>query len=435
MTPARLVAFEILRRVDAGSYASVLLADREADLEPRDRALCHELVMGVLRWQLWLDHVIEHFANRKVSGLDLPVKIALRIGLYQLRFLSRIPPSAAVNESVNLVRMARLRSAEGFVNAVLRRSTREPEYDPAAKLSDPIERLSVETSHPRWLIDRWIKLIGFAEAQALAVANNQAAPVAFRVVQNQEEILERLSAAGARLEASEIMNGAWRVSGAGELLRQLADQGRIYIQDEASQLAAQAVEAQSGDKVLDVCAAPGSKASQIAALGDIQVIAGDVHAHRIRTVLQAARTQRLTNLNCLILDGRVGLPFKDATFERVLVDAPCSGTGTLRHNPEIRWRISAQDLQDLPARQTQLLCNVARVVKPGGRLVYSTCSLEPEENEEVVAAFLETTNQFEPASLDVRKQLRTTAGAARTWPHRDDTEGFFIAAFHRKLQR
>ena len=436
MTPARLVSFEILRRVDAGSYASVLLADREAYLDPRDRALCHELVMGVLRWQLWLDHVIEHFADRKVAGLDLPVKIALRLGLYQLRFLSRIPASAAVNESVNLVRMARLRSAEGFVNAVLRRATREPEYDPSTALSDPIERLSVETSHPRWLLDRWVQLIGFAETQALAIANNHAAPVAFRLVEPRDEVLERLRAAGASLEASEIAAGAWRVSGGGgELLRLLADQGRIYIQDEASQLAAQTLEARAGDHVLDVCAAPGSKSSQIAALGEIHVIAGDVHEHRIRTVLQTSRTQRLTNLHCLILDGQVGLPFPDGTFERVLVDAPCSGTGTLRHNPEIRWRISAEDLQDLSARQRQLLCNAARVVKPGGRLVYSTCSLEPEENEGVVAAFLEMTDQFEPASVEVKKELRTTAGTARTWPHRDDTEGFFIAALNRKAQR
>jgi 16S rRNA (cytosine967-C5)-methyltransferase len=435
VTPARLVAFEILRRVDAGSYASVLLADRGEGLDPRDRALCHELVMGVLRWELWLDHVIEHFVDRKLSGLDLPVKIALRLGLYQLRFLTRIPESAAVNESVNLVRLARLRSAEGFVNAVLRRATRESEYDPSAELRDPIERLSVETSHPRWLIDRWVESIGFEETQALAVANNHAAPVAFRAVKNRDEVLGQLRAAGARLEASEIVADAWRVSGAVELLRQLAAEGQIYIQDEASQLAAHAVEAQPGDRVLDVCAAPGSKSSQIAALGDILVIAGDVHEHRIRTVLQAARTQQLTNLNCLILDGQAGLPFVDGAFERVLVDAPCSGTGTLRHNPEIRWRISAEDLQDLASRQKQLLFNAARVVKPGGRLVYSTCSLEPEEDEQVVAAFLEMTDDFEPTSLEVKEGLRTMAGTARTWPHRDDTEGFFIAAFNRKLPR
>lgn len=435
VAPARLAAFEILRRVESGSYASVLLAASESDLEPRDRALCHELVMGVLRRQLWLDHVIEHFAQRSAASLDLPVRIALRLGLYQLRLLSRIPASAAVNESVNLVRLARLRSAEGFVNAILRRATREPEYDPSEELTDPIERLSVSTSHPRWMIERWVKAFGLAETQAFANANNQAAPVAFRVVEtgpSSSEVLGQLRSAGATLQPSEIVSGAWRISGGGELLHRLAREGQIYLQDEASQLIAQVVEAQAGDSVLDVCAAPGSKASQIAAVDGVRVIAGDIHEHRIRSVVQTARLQRLNNLNCLILNGEGGLPFRDGSFQRVLVDAPCSGTGTLQHNPEIRWRISAADLQDLSSRQRQLLSNASSVVKPGGRLVYSTCSVEPEENEAVVAAFLEMNDEFEPVSLPVDERLQTPSGAARTWPHRDDTEGFFIAAFTRK---
>ena len=435
VAPARLAAFEILRRVESGSYASVLLAASEDDLEPRDRALCHELVMGVLRRQLWLDRTIEHLAERSVTSLDLPVTIALRLGLYQLRFLSRIPASAAVNESVNLVRLARLRSAEGFINAILRRATREPEYDPSEELTDPIERLSVSTSHPRWMIERWVKAFGFAETEAFAQANNQAAPVAFRVVEtgpSSSEVLGQLRAAGATLQPSEIVTGAWRISGGGELLHRLVREGQIYLQDEASQLVAQVVEAQVGDSVLDVCAAPGSKASQIAAVDGVRVIAGDIHEHRIRTVVQTARLQRLNNLNCLIINGEGGLPFLDGSFERVLVDAPCSGTGTLRHNPEIRWRISAADLQDLSSRQRQLLFNASSGVKPGGRLVYSTCSVEPEENEAVVAAFLEMNDEFEPVSLPVDERLQTPSGAARTWPHRDDTEGFFIAAFSRK---
>lgn len=435
VAPARLAAFEILRRVESGSYASVLLAASESDLEPRDRALCHELVMGVLRRQLWLDHVIEHFAQRSAASLDLPVRIALRLGLYQLRLLSRIPASAAVNESVNLVRLARLRSAEGFVNAILRRATREPEYDPSEELTDPIERLSVSTSHPRWMIERWVKAFGLAETQAFANANNQAAPVAFRVVEtgpSSSEVLGQLRSAGATLQPSEIVSGAWRISGGEELLHRLAREGQIYLQDEASQLIAQVVEAQAGDSVLDVCAAPGSKASQIAAVDGVRVIAGDIHEHRIRSVVQTARLQRLNNLNCLILNGEGGLPFRDGSFQRVLVDAPCSGTGTLQHNPEIRWRISAADLQDLSSRQRQLLSNASSVVKPGGRLVYSTCSVEPEENEAVVAAFLEMNDEFEPVSLPVDERLQTPSGAARTWPHRDDTEGFFIAAFTRK---
>jgi len=186
VSPARLTAFEILRRVGEGAYASVLLASREDELSPPDRALCHELVMGVLRRQLWLDRLLEHYANRK-SGLDESVRIILRIGLYQLRFLSRVPASAAVNESVNLVHFARLRSAGSFVNAVLRRATREPEIDPTSNIQDPLEHVSVATSHPQWLIERWTKAFGNAEAEALAHANNDAAPVAFRVVKSRAQ--------------------------------------------------------------------------------------------------------------------------------------------------------------------------------------------------------------------------------------------------------
>ena len=434
MAPARLAAFEILRRVDAGGYASVLLASRAESLEPRDRALCHELVMGVLRYQLWLDHSIEYFAGRPIASLDLPVKLALRLGLYQLRFLSRIPPSAAVNESVNLVRYARVSSADSFVNAVLRRASREPEFDPAAAIEDPLERLAVSTSHPGWLIERWVAAFGREETEALALANNQAAPIAFRVVRPEttNEILEQLGAAGASLEPSQIADHAWRLQGGGQLAQELARAGKIYFQDEASQMVAQILDVQPGDRVLDVCAAPGSKTSQIAATS-VSVVAADIHPHRIETVKQALRTQGLANVSCVVLDGESGLPFKEGTFERVLVDAPCSGTGTLRHNPEIRWRISAADLKELADRQVNILSNASRVVKPGGHLIYSTCSLEREENEAVVTDFLDRARNFEPVSLRVKESLRTSPSTARTWPHRDDTDGFFVAGFSRKV--
>jgi 16S rRNA (cytosine967-C5)-methyltransferase len=431
---ARLAAFEILSRVAGGSYASVLLAGR-GDLEPRDRALCYELVMGVLRFQLWLDLVIEHFAGRSIARLDFPVLLTLRLGLYQLRFLTRIPQSAAVNESVNLVRGARVRSASSFVNAVLRRATREPQYDPASKIEDPLERLAVSTSHPLWMIERWVSAFGIQETEAFALANNRPAPVAFRVVDKKatQHILDRLRDVGATLEPSEIANDAWRLQGGGELAHELARTGKIYFQDEASQLVAQIVAEQSGDRVLDVCAAPGSKTSQIAAATPGAVIAGDIHLHRINTVRQVAAFQDLRNVRCVVLDGESSLPFSEGIFERVLVDAPCSGTGTLRHNPEIRWRISAEDIADLSHRQRQLLINASHAVKAGGRLIYSTCSVEPEEDEAVVRAFSEQRNDFELIRLPVHESLVTSTGAARTWPHRDDTDGFFVAAFARRI--
>lgn len=432
---ARRTAFDILRRVEQGAYASILLADKEEDLSPADRALCHELVLGVLRWQLWLDRLIGHYGNRDAAKADLEVRLALRLGLYQLRFLSRIPASAAVNESVKLVKQARLRSAEGFVNAVLRRATREPEYDPAAAICDPLERVSVSTSHPLWLVERWARAFGLAHTEAFAIANNQPASVAFRLVKkdNESKVLQQLRASGATLRPSAIAGGSWRVSGGGNLTRQLSGAGEIYFQDEASQLVAKTLEAESGDRVLDLCAAPGSKATQIAgSVSTVKVIAGDLHEHRLRMVIDAARRQGLSNIRCVAIDGSAGLPFPDGSFEKVLVDAPCSGTGTLRHNPEIRWRITTPDIEQLSSSQKQLLANASRVVKPGGRLVYSTCSVEPEENEEVVSHFLDRNHEFEQVDLPLDASLIMTSRAARTWPHRHHTDGFFIAGFKRR---
>ena len=437
VSPARLAAFDILRRVEEGAYASVLLAATEGQLNSSDRALCHELVMGVLRWQLWLDCLTEYYAKRKITNLDIAVRISLRLGLYQLRLLSRIPASAAVNESVNLVRLARLRSAEGFVNAVLRRATREPDYDPAADIVDPIGRVAIKTSHPPWLIRRWTKASGFAETEAFARANSEPAPIALRVVNTKATnpaVIDLLRSSGADIFASKVTKGAWRVSGTGNLLRELASGGQVYIQDEASQLVAEVVDAKSGDRVLDVCAAPGSKTTQIAdrAADSAHVVASDLREHRLHTVAETAKLHSLRSISCVALDGLLPLPFKENSFDRVLVDAPCSGTGTLRRNPEIRWRISAEDIRDLATRQRQLLFNASRVVRPGGRLVYSTCSVEPEENEEVVRAFFEGNDEFEQLELPVNPWLITASGAVRTWPHRGGTDGFFIAAFERK---
>jgi 16S rRNA (cytosine967-C5)-methyltransferase len=441
VSPARLAAFEILQRVEEGAYASVLLASKEEGMKPRDRALCHELVMGVLRRQLWLDRLIEHYANRQVAELDVAVRNVLRLGLYQLRFLSRVPASAAVNESVNLVHFARLRSAGVLVNAVLRRAVREPEVDPTTNIHDPIERIAVATSHPPWLIERWSKLFGPEETEAFAQANNEPAPVAFRVVNNratEAEVFGRLQESGAELVPSRIAKHAWRMTGAGSLLAELVAEGQVYLQDEASQLVAEVLDVKPGQRVLDLCAAPGSKTTLVAdrwldsAAKSIVIVASDLYEHRLRTVVSAAKLQGLKSIQCVALDGRRPLPLAERSFDRVLVDAPCSGTGTLRRNPEIRWRISPADIKDLSGRQKQLLFNAAPVVKPGGRLIYSTCSVEPDENEDVVEAFLENNQTFRSVQLPLSSSLITSSGAARTWPQREGTDGFFIYAFERK---
>ncbi|MDQ1639584.1 MAG: rRNA (cytosine967-C5)-methyltransferase [Pyrinomonadaceae bacterium] len=435
VSPARLAAFEILLRVEDGAYASILLAQKEPELAPRDRALCHELVMGVLRWQLWLDRLAEHFTERASADLDVAIRLILRLGLYQLRFLSRVPASAIVNESVNLVHRARLRSAGALVNAVLRRAAREPDVDPAQGMADPLERLAVSTSHPAWLIERWTTAFGVEETEAFARSNNQPAPIAFRVVTqraSEVEIITQLRASGAKLEPSKIAKHAWRITGNGPLFAELVAGGQIYVQDEASQMVAQVLDARAGERILDLCAAPGSKTTQIAsALRDTGVvIASDLHAHRLRTVRDTTKQHHLSNVHCLTLNGVEPLPFREKSFDRVLVDAPCSGSGTFRRNPEIRWRISADDIDDLASRQNRLLLNAAPLVKPGGRLVYSTCSVEPEENESVVQTFLENNINFSLLPLPL-SNLLSSAGTLRTWPQHHDTDGFFIASLQR----
>lgn len=420
ISPARLAAFNILQQVETGAFSSVLLASEEPRLQPADRALCHELVLGVLRWQRYLDKIVEHFSKRRSESLDPAVRIALRLGLYQVRFLTRIPASAAVNESVSLVRVARLSSATAFVNALLRRAIREAEYDPAAEVSDPLERLAVQTSHPRWLIDRWVKSFGIAEAGAFAKANNIVPPTAFRIVStkaHESEVLSKLSEAGATLESSNVAQDAWRVSGATALLRELSAAGEIYLQDEASQLVAQIVDAKPGERLLDLCAAPGGKTAQIADRSGAFLVAADLSAARMDTIKATMRLHELESISPVLLDATEQLPFAPRSFDKVLVDAPCSGTGTLRRNPEIRWRLSPADFATLAEQQKQILRRAVEMVKPGGHLIYSTCSVEYDENEEVIQDVLANDDRFRPLNT------------IRTWPHREGSDGFFIAIF------
>ena len=415
ISPARLTAFRILQQVETGAFSSVLLAAEEPHLQPADRALCHELVLGVLRRQLFLDALVEHFSKRGVEDLDSGVRLALRLGLYQLRFLTRIPASAAVNESVSLVRAARLSSATTFVNAVLRRAARDAEYDPVADVSDPLEKIAVRTSHPSWMIERWASWLGIDQAEAFAHANNLVPPTAFRVVANranQSRILAKLSAAGAALESSDIVEGAWRVVGATSFVRELAAAGEIYLQDEASQLVAEAMNVKPGERVLDLCAAPGGKTTLMAdRAGDAAfIVAADRSATRMATVVATRRLHQLNGIKAVLLDATEQLPFERESFDKVLVDAPCSGTGTLRANPEIRWRLKAADFASFALQQKRILSRAVEVLKPSGRLVYSTCSVEPQENEEVI----------EQLDLRVVKTMRT-------WPQREGVDGFFIS--------
>lgn len=445
ISAARLAAFEILLKIESEkAFSSVLLPIYEEKLEPKDRALCHNLTLGVLRKKLYLDRIIEQLTKKKTEKFDSAVLLAIRIGLFQLLLLDKIPAYSAINESVNLVYRAKKRSAAGLVNAVLRRAARE---ETKLEFADELEKLSVETSHPQWLIEHWSNQFGFEETAKLAAANNETPKLVFRLTKKSDDkTVETLKKLGLEIVESTIVPNAWEVLKSNEILHLYAAEGKIYFQDEASQLIAQAVRLQSNESFLDVCAAPGSKVSQIwnsrfqipnSKFEDLGfknrnlVVAGDLYGQRVRILRENCRRQQANSIEFLRYDAEKDLPFADESFDVALVDAPCSGSGTIRHNPEIRYFLQPEDFSELAAKQLAILENASKVLKKKGRLIYSTCSLETGENEAVCKNFLERARNFKKVALELPEKFLTAENFARTFPQKDKTDGFFIAVFER----
>jgi len=436
-SPARFAAFEILQKIETEkSFSSVLLPIYEEELSTKDRALCHILTLGVLRKKLYLDRLIEEFTKKKPEKFDLAVLLALRIGLFQILFLDKIPAYSAINESVNLVHQAGKRSAAGLVNAVLRRAARD---EVNFNFADRLEKISVETSHPRWLVERWTKQFGMEETEKLAVANNETPQLVFRLTKKSDEkTIETLKKLDLEISESIVVSSTWKVLKSNEILHLYADEGKIYFQDEASQLVVQAVRLQADKNFLDVCAAPGSKTTQINyelqnTNYELQnFVAGDRYLHRLRVLRQTCERVGAENVKIVAYNAEKNLPFAAESFDTVLVDAPCSGSGTIRHNPEIRYFLRAEDFTELAAKQLKILENASKVVKTGGRLIYSTCSLEREENEMVSGEFLAAQTHFEKVLPALPERFLTGEGFARTFPQNDKTDGFFIAVFEKK---
>jgi len=453
ISPARKIAYEVLRRVEAeGAYASDLLhAELGARVKAEDAGLTTELVMGVLRWRRLLDFLLDRQLKKPVARLDLPVALALRIGLYQLRFLERIPPRAAVNESVELVKSARKTSAATLVNAVLRRASNEARV-PTEKFVAPdvpvAERLGILHSHPTWMVERWLARLGEQRTIALLEANNHAPRLtcALHDLKLREEIFAALQRAGLRIEAGKILQSAFAVSGGSPTRTESFRSGAISIQDEASQTIPLLLDVQANDRVLDLCAAPGGKTPPLvrAAGPSGMVVAADRHAHRLRAMREQFKRLALTNVRLIELDAASALPF-GAFFNRILVDAPCSGTGTLARHPEIRWRLQPEQLAEFHSLQTSLLRSALERLAQGGRLVYSTCSMEPEENEQVVEVALRGVSGFKqnvgsevPHGLKDKlvpgsegANLFDRDGYFRTTPGVLEADGFFAAVISR----
>jgi 16S rRNA (cytosine967-C5)-methyltransferase len=441
------VALRVLERVQrAGAYADIALhhALGRSGLPAPDRAFAMDLVHGTLRWRGRIDYLLSRTLDRDLEKLEPLVATALRLGAYQLIFSERVPATAAVDESVRCIRAAGVERATGLVNAVLRRLASEHEQIPLPKLEDePVDHLTHALSVPRWIAERWVELYWPAEAAALARASNEPPPLTVRINRRRgsaslllDELRERFpEATPCRVARDGIVLGRRGNPGLDPAF--LA--GRYTVQDEAAQLVVGLLDPLPGERILDACAAPGGKATAIAErIGEAgRVFAVDRHARRLGLVLRAARRLTLRGITCVERDAT--RPLRDLAagelFDRVLVDAPCSGLGTLRRNPDARWRIGPGDPPRLAEIQEAILRNAAAVVKPGGTLVYSTCTLLPEENEAVVEAFLNSADDFAPVAADrVPAEVSSVVGSdgvLRCLPHLHDTDGFFAARLER----
>jgi 16S rRNA (cytosine967-C5)-methyltransferase len=446
VSAARSAAFDILIRVERdSSYASELLHSRSYDrLTALDHSLATELVMGVLRWRSLLDTQIAEISAQPLSKLDLEILTALRLAVYQLGWLNRIPARAAINESVELVKRARKRSAAPFVNAVLRKlAASDIGHQPSqSSLSASAEALAASNSHPLWLVERWTHAFGFDSARRICEYDQSVPTTVIRIRRPEAEA--QLNAEGFELDPGALLSSARRVP-RGDITKSAAFQsGSFVIQDEASQLVAALVG--RGATILDCCAAPGGKTLAIADQNSIASIAAvDLHPHRARLLQKLlhgndpAVEPQTGNIKVVAADAR-NLPFV-TKFNRVLADVPCSGTGTLARNPEIKWRLVPEDLIDLQSRQIAILRSAMTQVTEGGRLIYSTCSLEREENEDVVELSMSQDSSFRVVDCsDELKQLQyageliwpdlsslTRGPYLRTLPGLHPCDGFFAA--------
>jgi 16S rRNA (cytosine967-C5)-methyltransferase len=445
VSSARVAAFDILLRVERDSaYAAELLhSARYRNLSGPDHALATELVMGVLRWRLRLDEEISGASQSPLRKLDLEILLALRLALYQFRHLDRIPRRAALHESVELVKRARKRSAAAFVNAVLRKLSHRPSTA-QADLADPTaSTLASSWSHPLWMIERWIQAYGLPATEEICRYHQTTPLPTIRLRTSTAE--SELRRAGISFASGAFLRAARRVQ-SGDLTRTEAFRaGHFAIQDEGSQLVAALVGSTTGEKpkILDCCAAPGGKTLAIAdQIPQGEMTAVELHAHRARLMHKLFAASGI-GIFAVCADARQ-LPLI-ARFDRVLADVPCSGTGTLARNPEIKWRLTQQHLSQLRDRQLAILRSAMERVALKGRLVYATCSLEREENEDVVAEALGENHGFR--LLDCREVLAEleTQGAflghpthpltrgpyLRTIPGIHSSDGFFAAILER----
>jgi len=435
-----------------GAYANLALqklmsAPRRAatrHMEPRDAGLLTELVYGVLRRRNTLDWVIDQFSRVPAARMNYIARNIVRLGVYQLLFLERVPESAACNESVELAKTWRLGGLSGFVNGLLRNiARRRDEISYPDPDQDPVLHISVRYSHPAWLVERWLQRFGQEETIALCRTNNEPPPVVLRCNSLKIDpggLIRRLEQDGIAARPSPLIPGAVRVAPHTAITGLSSFKaGCFAVQDESSMLASLVLRPQPGSTVIDACAGPGGKTAHLAQLMENsgRLLAFDVHPHRLRLIADACRRLGVTNVSTLLQDATAPPDDMRGLADYLLVDAPCSGLGVIRRRPDLRWKVQATDLAAHARQQEQLLSGISNCIKPGGIMLYSTCSTEPEENGEVVAAFLNSHERWQavdmsnlapPAFLIDDDDCRMASqGCLQLLPHRHGTDGFFLA--------
>lgn len=436
---AAMLALNACQRQGGWSDGALKKQLSAAELSGRDAALATQLCFGVLQNQMLLDFYLAKFSNIPLKRMEGKVVQTLRLGAYQMLFLTRIPHSAAVNSAVALVKShCKNPRAAGMVNGILRSMERSLQNMPVIPQGDPVAYLSTLYSHPEWLVKEFILSLGEEETAQLLAADNSQPPTAVMVNTTRttaEALKAMLEADHVEAEPHPWLENCLLLSRTGDLERLEAfQQGLFYVQDPASRLSVLAAGAKPGMRVLDCCAAPGGKsfAAAIAMENQGEIISCDLHPHKKKLIQAGADRLGLTIITPKTADGKVFRPEWERAFDLVLVDAPCSGLGVIRKKPDIRYKDPAP-LADLPAVQLDILRNAARYVRPGGTLMYSTCTLLYRENGEVVETFLAENKAYKAEAFPLPGPVGLVQGGSVTlWPHRHGTDGFFISKMRRE---
>ena len=437
---ARATALRVLvscRNNGAWADAALKAQISRDGLSGPDAALCSRIVYGVMQNRMLLDFYIGAYCTQKPDHLQPPLLEILRIGAYQIIYLDKIPDSAAVNTSVELAKLAKRGQASGLVNAVLRKLSQNKKALPPVPERDDVQRLSIQYSHPKWFVKRLVSLLGREEAERFLACDNQIAPITVQVnplKTTLEALTEELQQAGISVQPHSWVPDCLELSGTGDLAALPSfREGKFLVQDLAARLVSLIAGIRPGQKVLDVCAAPGGKSlsAAFAMAGNGSIVACDLHENKLKRIQESADRLGVNIITTQAADGRVFRPEWEASFDTVLVDAPCSGLGIIRKKPDTRYK-KADDLFTLPVVQAAILDNAARYVRPGGTLVYSTCTILPEENEQVTEAFLAEHADFGLEPFELPLPVGKSDGSLTLWPQRHDTDGFYICRMTRR---